>query len=123
MRRNIIFSSRGEIETRHALFIIALMIGVLAWWQLWPETFPLTKAKYQAEQNAILAAENARQERIDSGETTKLYKWRGDDGSWVYSTTAPKNRDYETIQGTPNVTAVPSLETPVLNEDDSEQPE
>jgi hypothetical protein len=100
----------GEIETRHALLIIAIMISVIAWWQLWPESFPLTKAKYQAQKDAAAAIEQARETRIQNGETTKLYKWRGDDGSWVYATKAPNDRDYETIQGTPNVTAIPSIE-------------
>jgi hypothetical protein len=91
-----------ELETRHVVLglLAAVVLGAgYAWYQNQP-------------------ARDARAPRPDSPGATvgggtqsapALYKWRDDAGVPQYSDHPPVGRDYEVINGTPNVNSVPTV--------------
>lgn len=92
-----------ELETRHVVIgvVAALAIGGgYAWYIAQPE------ARTPADTNAATdsAAPSAR-----ATPAPALYKWRDDRGVWNYTDTAPSDRPFETIIGTPNVNSVPTV--------------
>ncbi len=92
-----------ELETRHVVIgvIAALAIGGgYAWYNAQPE------ARTPAETAAATASAAP---SAHTGPAPALYKWRDDSGVWNYTDTAPTDRPYETITGTPNVNSVPTV--------------
>lgn len=92
-----------ELETRHVVIgtIAALAIGGgYAWYIAQPKPHAPTDT-------ATATAPTASSSR--PGPAPTLYKWRDDRGVWNYTDTAPTDRPFETITGTPNVNSVPTV--------------
>ena len=73
--------------------------GAIAWWSRPTDTtMPPARA----------SAEPAR--AADTGDKpVALYKWQDDSGVWNYTDKPPADRAYERVEGTPNVTSVPTI--------------
>jgi Domain of unknown function (DUF4124) len=80
--------------------VLGLALGaVAAWWSRAPD-----------DARAKRAAPEKRVEPTDAVEKpSALYKWQDDSGVWTYTDKPPSDRSYELIQGTPNVTPVPTV--------------
>ncbi len=92
-----------ELETRHIVIgvVAALAIGGgYAWYIAQPD------ARAPAESAAAISSTAP---SANTGPVPVLYKWRDDRGVWNYTDTAPSDRPFETIIGTPNVNSVPTV--------------
>jgi hypothetical protein len=80
--------------------VLALALGaVAAWWTRVPQD----AAAHQA------AGASRVEPVVSDGKHSALYKWQDDSGVWNYTDKPPGGRRYELIQGTPNVTPVPTV--------------
>lgn len=98
-----------ELGARHVAAGLLLAAAVGAWfsWRGEPEVAaPSARGGPSADPRAGAVALAV---PAQAAVAPTLYKWQDDQGVWNYTDSAPADRPFETITGTPNVNSMPSI--------------